>query len=136
MANNIETFDFVDNPGERGLQFNTGINLEIRRSNTILARMANENYETTFILRYDPAHGVTVRNGVSRWAPFNEDPLSRLPIAPLPGPRESRVEQRTTAETAASNNNPDPREDNEDAATLIPAGRPGLPDQGPLGKFP
>lgn len=136
MADNIETFDFADNPSELGVQFNTGINLEIRLSNTILARMANENYETTFNLGYDPAHGVIVRSGISRWAPLNEDPISRLAIAPLPGPRESRLELRTTAETAASNNNSEPSEDVEDAATVVPAGRPQLPDQGPLGKLP
>ena len=81
MANNIEPFDLANNSGELGAEFDTGINLEIRLSNTILARMANENYETTFVLRYDPAHGVTIKNGYSRWESELPDqgPLGKLP---------------------------------------------------------
>lgn len=148
MPNDTYTLDYAENPGELGTEFNTGINLEIRLSETILAGMADKNYETTFTLGIDPAHGVTLEYGNSRWAQFSEDPFSRLPVAPLLGPRESPVAHRTTAEppqdpTEASGNEAGQSEDEEDeewlneiAATLVPVRRPKLPDQDPLGKLP
>ena len=148
MPNDTYTLDFADNPGELGIEFNTGINFKIRLSDTILTGMADKNYETTFTLGIDPAHGVTLEYGNSRWAQFSEDPFSRLPVAPLPQPQESPVEQRTTAEppqdwTEAPGNQAGQSEDEEDeewlnetAATLVPVRRPKLPDQESLGKLP
>ena len=153
MANETIRLDFADNPSELGIEFNSGINLEIRLSDSILARMAGENYETTFILGYDPAHGVTLENGFSRRAAFSEDLSSRLTNAQLVGPQESQIEQRTTAEPPqdpsisreAPDNDPDQADDEEDeddgewlnaiAASLVPVRRPKLPDQDPLGKL-
>lgn len=145
MANETIKVTVAKNARDAENMSDSGINFEMKFSKSIIARMAEANWEQSFTLAYDPVQGVTLLYSTSQWIPFEENPPLPPPTAPLSGAQESPVEPHTAPEprrnlgipTQASHNDPDQTEDedwsNDIASTLVPIRRPA---PAPLGKLP
>lgn len=144
MANKTIKINVSKNLADEQNMSDSGINLEIKLSKSIIAGMAEANWEHSFTLGYDQVEGVMLLYGGSQWIPFDETPSLPPPTAPLPGAQESPVEPPTEGEplrnlisTQVSENDPDQSDDeewlNDIAATLVPIRRPA---PAPLGKLP
>lgn len=135
MANKTIKINVSKNLADEQNMSDSGINLEIKLSKSIIAGMAEANWEHSFTLGYDQVEGVMLLYGGSQWIPFDETPSLPPPTAPLPGAQESPVEPPTEGEplrnlisTQVSENDPDQSDDeewlNDIAATLVPIRRP------------